>query len=130
MPSYAAPLRDMRYLLEQVFDYESTLAGLEGYEEVSLDVVMAVLDSAATFARDVVLPINLPGDDVGCSFDAGVVTTPAGYKEAYRQYCEGGWTALAAEEQYGGQGLPASLGLLVREFMASGSMSFGIRAHV
>ncbi|HEY1148043.1 MAG TPA: acyl-CoA dehydrogenase family protein [Pseudoduganella sp.] len=128
MPSYAAPLRDMRYLLEQVFDYESALSGLEGYGDVSLDVVMAVLDSAATFARDVVLPINLPGDDVGCTYDAGAVTTPAGYKEAYRQYCEGGWTALAAEEQYGGQGLPASLGLLVREFMASGSMSFGMYA--
>lgn len=128
MPSYAAPLRDMRYLLEQVFDYESTLAGLEGYEDVSLDVVMAVLDSAATFASDVVLPINLPGDDVGCVFDAGVVTTPPGYKEAYRQYREAGWTALAADPQYGGQGLPASLGLLVREFMASGSMSFGMYA--
>jgi alkylation response protein AidB-like acyl-CoA dehydrogenase len=118
----------MRYLLEQVFDYESTLAGLEGYEDVTPDVVTAVLDSAATFARDIVLPINLPGDDAGCVWEAGAVTTPPGYREAYRQYCEAGWTALAADPQYGGQGLPASLGLMVREFMASGSMSFGMYA--
>jgi alkylation response protein AidB-like acyl-CoA dehydrogenase len=118
----------MRYLLEQVFDYEKTLAGLDGYEDVDRDVVTAVLDSAATFARDIVLPLNLPGDDAGCTFDNGVVTTPPGYREAYRQYYEDGWTALAADTKFGGQGLPASLGLMVREFVASGSMSFGMYA--
>jgi alkylation response protein AidB-like acyl-CoA dehydrogenase len=128
MPSYTAPLRDVRFLLEQVFDYEATLGALQGYEDVGLDVVMAVLDSAATFAQEVVLPINLPGDDAGCGFDAGRVTTPPGYRDAYRQYREAGWTALAADPEYGGQGLPASLGLMVREFMASGSMSFGMYA--
>jgi len=128
MPSYTAPLRDMRYLLEQVFDYENTLAGLEGYDDAGLDVVMAVLDSAATFARDVVLPINLAGDDLGCVYRDGVVTTPPGYREAYRQYREAGWSALAADTRYGGQGLPASLGLMVREFIAAGSMSFGMYA--
>ena len=128
MPSYTAPLRDVRFLLEQVFDYEATLGALEGYEDVGLDIAMAVLDSAATFAQEVVLPINLPGDDVGCKFDAGRVTTPPGYRDAYQQYREAGWTALAADPEYGGQGLPASLGLMVREFMASGSMSFGMYA--
>jgi alkylation response protein AidB-like acyl-CoA dehydrogenase len=128
MPTYTAPLRDMRFLLTQVFDYEATLAGLEGYQDVGPDVVMAVLDSAATFAQQVVLPINLRGDDVGCRFDAGRVTTPHGYRGAYQQYCDAGWTALAADPRYGGQGLPASLGLMVREFMASSSMSFGMYA--
>lgn len=128
MPSYTAPLRDVRFLLEQVLDYEATLASLDGYEDAGPDVVMAVLDSAATFARDVVLPINLPGDDVGCTYEGGAVRTPPGYREAYRQYCEAGWTALAADPKYGGQGLPASLGLMVREFVASGSMSFGMYA--
>ncbi|MFZ6648854.1 acyl-CoA dehydrogenase C-terminal domain-containing protein [Undibacterium sp. TJN25] len=128
MPTYEAPLRDVRFLLEKVFHYETVIGTLDGYEEVGLDVVLAVLDSAATFVQGTVLPINLPGDNIGCLFEEGAVTTPPGYKRAYRLYREAGWSALAADPEYGGQGLPASLGLIVREFVASGSMSFGMYA--
>lgn len=122
MPTYSAPLRDLRFLLEHVFDYESSIGAID----LNLDTVMAVLDSAATFVQEVVVPLNLPGDEVGCCFDRGAVATPPGYAQAYRQYCEAGWPALAADPSHGGQGLPASLGLIVRELVASGSMAFGM----
>jgi alkylation response protein AidB-like acyl-CoA dehydrogenase len=128
MPTYEAPLRDLKFLLEHVFDYEAAIAALDGGGEANLELVMAVLDSAATFAQEVVLPINLPGDDAGCGFDAGQVSTPPGYQRAYQAYREGGWPGLAADPAHGGQGLPPSLGLMVREFVASGSMAFGMYA--
>jgi alkylation response protein AidB-like acyl-CoA dehydrogenase len=128
MPTYEAPMCDVRFLLEHVFDYQAAIGALDGYDDVNLDFVMAVLDSAATFVQDLIVPINLPGDDIGCKLEEGVVTTPPGYLSAYQQYCDAGWPALAADPAYGGQGLPASLGLMVREFIASGSMSFGMYA--
>jgi alkylation response protein AidB-like acyl-CoA dehydrogenase len=128
MPIYQAPLRDMQFLLERVVDYEGVLGALEGLEDTSLDLAMAVLDNAAAFARDIVLPLNLAGDEAGCRFEDGRVAAPPGYREAYRHYREAGWTALAADPAYGGQGLPAALGLLVRELVASGSMAFGMYA--
>jgi alkylation response protein AidB-like acyl-CoA dehydrogenase len=128
MPIYDAPIREIRFLLEDVFNYEQKVTTLPGFEDASLDVVMAVLDSAADFVKEVVLPLNLPGDDEGCSYEQGKVRTPAGYKAAYALYCQGGWPSLASDPTYGGQGLPPSLGLVVRELVAAGSMSFGMYA--
>jgi alkylation response protein AidB-like acyl-CoA dehydrogenase len=126
MPGYDAPLREVRFLLEGVFGYEQHTPALPGFEDATLDVVMAVLDGAAAFVQDVLVPINLPGDAEGCHFSDGEVTTPKGYKQAYDLYREGGWPALAAAPEWGGQGLPPSVALMVREFVASGSMSFGM----
>lgn len=126
MPTYQAPIHDVLFLLKDVFNYESQVSSLPGYEDATLDVVGAVLESAAEFSQDVLLPINLPGDLEGCRLEHGTVKTPAGYKRAYEIYRQGGWPALTADPAFGGQGLPASLALIVREFVASGSMSFGM----
>jgi alkylation response protein AidB-like acyl-CoA dehydrogenase len=128
MPAYDAPIREIRFLLEDVCGYEEKTAALPGFEDATLDVVMAVLDAAATFAQDVLVPINLPGDDEGCHFSDGKVRTPKGYKAAYDLYCKNGWPSLASSPDWGGQGLPPSIALIVREFIASGSMSFGMYA--
>lgn len=126
MPAYDAPIREIRFLLEDVFGYERNTPLLPGFEEATLDTAMAVLDGAASFVQDVLVPINLPGDNEGCHFSNGTVTTPKGYKEAYDFYCRSGWPALGAAPEWGGQGLPPSIALMVREFVASGSMSFGM----
>ncbi|MHB9841573.1 acyl-CoA dehydrogenase C-terminal domain-containing protein [Paraburkholderia terrae] len=126
MPGYDAPIREIRFLLEDVFGYDRNTPTLPGFEEATLDVVLAVLDGAAGFAKDVLVPINLPGDEEGCRFDGGAVKTPNGYREAYDLYRQNGWPALASAPEWGGQGLPPSVALMVREFIASGSMSFGM----
>jgi alkylation response protein AidB-like acyl-CoA dehydrogenase len=126
MSGYDAPIREIRFLLEDVCGYEEKTAALPGFEDATLDVVMAVLDGAASFAQDVLVPINLPGDNEGCHFSDGKVRTPKGYKAAYDLYCKNGWPSLASSPAWGGQGLPPSVALMVREFIASGSMSFGM----
>jgi alkylation response protein AidB-like acyl-CoA dehydrogenase len=126
MPAYDAPIREVRFLLEDVFGYDRNTAALPGFEEATLDVVMAVLDGAAEFVQGALLPINLAGDAEGCHFSAGSVRTPRGYKQAYDLYCASGWPALGGAPEWGGQGLPPSVALMVREFIASGSMSFGM----
>lgn len=128
MPTYRAPISDLIFLLQDVFDYERQTTTLPGFEEVTLDVVAAILKGAAEFVQERVLPINLPGDAAGCTWDNGSVTTPPGYKAAYEAYCSDGWAGLAAEREHGGHGLPPSLALMVRELVASGSMSFGMYA--
>jgi len=126
MPSYNAPVHEIRFLLEDVFAYDEHTPKLPGFEETTLDVVMAVLDSAATFVQDMLVPINLPGDSEGCHFENGTVTTPRGYKEAYDLYRRNGWPGLGAAPEWGGQGLPPSVTLLVRELVTAGSMSFSM----
>jgi alkylation response protein AidB-like acyl-CoA dehydrogenase len=128
MPGFDAPIRELRFLLEDVFRFDEKTAKLPGFEDATLDVVMAILDGAATFAREVLVPINLPGDKESCHFSDGSVRTPHGYKAAYNLYCKNGWPSLASSPEWGGQGLPPSVALMVREFIASGSMSFGMYA--
>src|SRR3984957_425376 len=128
MLSYDAPTTEFRFLLQDVFDYENTVTTLPDLGDVDIDTVIVMLESAGDFAKDVLLPINLPGDSEGCHFAAGHVTTPAGYKEAYDLYRRNGWPTLSSDPRFGGQGLPTSLGLMVREIIAAGSMSFGMYA--
>jgi alkylation response protein AidB-like acyl-CoA dehydrogenase len=126
MPSYTPPLAELRFLLRDVLDYESQVSRLPGFADASLDLVLAVLENAGRFSREQLLPINLSGDDAGCRRDAGGVHTPPGYREAYAAFCRDGWPSMAGDPAFGGQGLPASLALFVREFVASGSMAFGM----
>ncbi|CAG9249378.1 acyl-CoA dehydrogenase C-terminal domain-containing protein [Paraburkholderia caribensis] len=128
MPTYRAPISDLVFLLRDVFDYERQTTKLPGFEEVTLDVVVAILKGAGEFVQARVLPINLSGDAAGCTWENGSVTTPPGYRAAYDAYCADGWVGLAAEREHGGHGLPPSLALIVRELVASGSMSFGMYA--
>jgi len=124
MPQYKAPLRDMRFLLNDVFDYTSHYASLSNGGEATPDMVEAILEGAATFCEEVLAPLNLSGDQEGCHFDNGVVTTPKGFKEAYKEYVAGGWQGLSHDPKHGGQGLPMSLNLIKSEMMGTANWSF------
>jgi len=125
MPDYKAPLRDMRFLIDHVFDFHSSYATL-GASDASPDMINAILEEGARFCENVLSPLNRSGDEEGCHFDNGVVTTPAGFKQAFTQYVEGGWHGLAADPAYGGQGLPSSLGLVISEMVGSSNTSWGM----
>ncbi len=124
MPQYKAPLRDMRFLLNEVFDYSAHYATLPGGEEATPDMVEAIMEGAATFCEEVLAPLNLSGDQEGCTFSNGEVTTPKGFKEAYAEYVAGGWQGLSHPKEYGGQELPMSLNLIKSEMMGTANWSF------
>ncbi len=125
MASYKTPLRDMRFVYNELFDAEAIHA-LPGCEEVTPDLVDAILEEAGKFCEERLFPLNRSGDEEGCHFENGKVTTPAGLKEAYRDFNEMGWGALAADPEYGGQGLPNSVSMMVEEIMCSTNFAFGL----
>ncbi|WP_339515600.1 acyl-CoA dehydrogenase C-terminal domain-containing protein [Pseudomonas sp. RL_15y_Pfl2_60] len=125
MPDYKAPMRDMRFLVDEVFDFHTSYAAL-GATDASPDMVSAILEEGAKFCEQVLAPINRSGDEQECQFDNGVVTTPEGFKEAFALYVEGGWNGLAADPAYGGQGLPHSLGLMISEMVGASNTSWGM----
>ena len=124
MSKYAAPLTDMRFALYDVLGVEALFARLPGGDAATRDVVDAVLDEAARFAETVLAPLNQTGDAEGCRFDQGTVTTPKGFKAAYAQFVDGGWAALNAPEQYGGQHMPEALGAPIKEMLDSANLSW------
>ncbi|MFC4251632.1 acyl-CoA dehydrogenase C-terminal domain-containing protein [Sinimarinibacterium flocculans] len=124
MPVYKAPLRDMRFLLNEVLDFPAHYAGLSNGKDADPDTVNAILEECAKFCEEVLAPLNLSGDAEGCRIDDGVVTTPRGFKDAYDQYASGGWQGLSHPQEYGGQGMPMSLGLLKSEMTGTANWSF------
>ena len=125
MPSYKAPLDDIRFVLHELLGAEQ-LAALPGYEEATPDTIDAILEEAARLAENELAPLNLSGDEEGCRFENGVVTTPKGFKEAYDTFVAGGWTGLAADPAYGGQGMPKAVNFVMEEVLSSANMSFGM----
>ena len=126
MTTYTAPLREMRFVLHDVFGAADKLTALPGFGDATADVLDAVLDECAKLCEGVLLPLNQTGDQEGCTFKDGKVTTPKGFKEAYKQYAEGGWCGLTADPKYGGQGLPETLDCLVAEMIGSANLSLGL----
>ncbi len=126
MPQYKAPLRDMRFLLNEVFDYPAHYQRLPNGAEATPDMVEAILGECARFCEEVLAPLNQKGDVDGCELKDGKVITPKGFKEAYQQYIEGGWQGLSHPVAYGGQGLPMSLGVLKTEMMGTANWSFNM----
>ncbi|MDI9243794.1 acyl-CoA dehydrogenase C-terminal domain-containing protein [Marinobacter sp. CHS3-4] len=126
MPVYKAPLRDVKFLLNEVFDYPGHYASLPSGENATPDIVDAILSECAKFSEQVLSPLYQSGDEEGCTLTDGEVKTPAGYKDAYDQYVMGGWQGLSAPEHYGGQGLPASMGLLKQEMMGTANWPFSM----
>ena len=124
MSEFKTPFRDMQFVLQELLDGEEHYSGLDSPEKVTPDLLQSIIDSMAQFAREVLHPINLSGDQEGCHWSPEGVTTPAGFKEAYAQYVEGGWPALSAEPAYGGQGLPGSVNFLVDEIMGTANWSW------
>ncbi|CBV42028.1 acyl-CoA dehydrogenase C-terminal domain-containing protein [Halomonas elongata] len=126
MPDYQAPLRDLRFVMDEMLDYPTHYAGLPGGEEATPDVVGAILEEGARFAREELLPLNQSGDLEGCLLEGGEVKTPKGFKEAYSRYVEGGWPGLAADPEQGGQGLPPSLAMVLSEMICATNLAWGM----
>ncbi|NKJ01079.1 acyl-CoA dehydrogenase C-terminal domain-containing protein [Novosphingobium sp. SG707] len=125
MQVYTAPLRDMRFVLNELHQ-DDGFGGLSVHEEFTQDLTDAVLEEAAKICQDVLLPINLSGDSEGCQYENGVVRTPKGFKEAYDQFVQGGWGGLVMPVEYGGQGLPEAVGKLVEEMICATNVSFSL----
>ncbi|MBP7203103.1 MAG: acyl-CoA dehydrogenase [Propionivibrio sp.] len=125
MSEYRAPIRDMQFVLKELAGLEE-LAKLPGCEEAAPDVVDAVLEEAAKFAEEVLSPLNASGDKEGARFSEGKVTTPKGFKEAYKLFAESGWTALGSEPEWGGQGLQRLVATPVAEMWKSANHAFSL----
>jgi alkylation response protein AidB-like acyl-CoA dehydrogenase len=124
MPSYKAPLDDVNFLLNDVFQMDR-YNNLPGFSDAAADVREAILGEAAKLSEEVLQPLNRVGDLEGCKrAEDGSVTTPKGFKEAFKQVAEGGWMGLSAPAEYGGQGLPIVLSQIVAEFQSSANMAF------
>src|SRR5688500_7271019 len=123
MPKYEAPLRDLEFVYYELFD-GAALAELPGYEEATRDVVTAVLEEIGKIAAEVLQPLNATGDEEGCRLVDGAVKTPKGFKEAWAVLREGGWMGLTGPPEYGGQGMPYSIGVAASEPMISANLSF------
>jgi alkylation response protein AidB-like acyl-CoA dehydrogenase len=126
MPKYQAPLRDMKFLLYDVLEI-GTYSNLPRFSEAPRDVVEAVLDGGATFATEVLQPINAIGDREGCKRNADAsVTTPKGFKQAFKQMSDDGWMAISADPEWGGQGLPRVVSIPFLEMCSSANMAFSM----
>src|SRR3546814_1038382 len=126
MSTYNAPLQDIRFALHDVLGAEALFARL-GFTEATRDIVDAVLEESARFTETVLAPLNRVGDEVGCSYDkaTGAVTTPPGFKEAYAQFVDGGWSGLASPVEFGGQGMPHLAAIPLKEMIDAANLAWG-----
>jgi len=126
MPSYRAPQRDIQFVMHEVLAMSDHYKTLQGNEDIDVQTIDAILEEASKFAENVLAPINASGDEQGCTWDDGHVTTPAGFKEAYARYVEGGWPSISHSPSVGGQGLPESLGTMINELSGTSNWSWSM----
>jgi len=124
MPHYNAPTKDMQYVLNDVLDVKNS--SIPGYADLDAESLSAILEEAGKITSQVLAPLNAVGDQEGCHFENGVIRTPAGFKDAFEQVKEGGWTGIDCDPEFGGQGLPYLVGTAVGEMFASSNMAFGM----
>lgn len=126
MPAYTAPVRDTKFVLDEIVKLERH-GNLPGFSDAGADTVQAILEEGGKFVEGVLFPLNHSGDKEGCTrSEDGSVTTPKGFKDAYRQFIEGGWGTLGAPAEYGGQGLPHAVSMAFEEYMCAGNMAFAM----
>lgn len=123
MLSYKAPKRDIKFLMNEVFDFPAHYKTPASGQAADSETVDMIIDGIADFAENVISPIYQPADAEGCHFDNGKVTTPKGFKEAYAQFVEGGWHGICYPEEYGGMNLPSSLNLIKSEMIATANLA-------
>ena len=127
MADYKAPLRDMRFILNEVFEVSKLWAELPGLADVvDEETAAAILEEAGKVAAGVLDPLNRSGDEEGCSWSNGVVKTPAGFPQAYQTYAEGGWVGVGGDAAFGGMGMPKAISAQVEEMINSANLSFGL----
>ena len=126
MPQYNPPLRDMQFVMHEVLKVTDELKILPPHADIDVDTINAVLEEGGKFAVNVTFPLNISGDEEGCTLDKTTheVTPPKGFKEAYAQYVEGGWAALSCDPEYGGQGLPFVVNQCFYEMMNSANQAW------
>ena len=125
MQVYEAPLRDMKFVLHELHQ-DDGFGGLEALSEFTPDLTDAILEEAARVAQEILLPLNRSGDIEGCTLENGVVRTPKGFKQAYAQFRDGGWCALASDPEWGGQGLPETVNKMTEEMICAANVSFSL----
>jgi len=126
MAEYKAPLRDMQFILNDVFNAPALWASMPGTEEASDDLAAAILEEGAKICENVLAPINRQGDEEGCQWQEGIVTTPSGFSTAYNTFAESGWAGLGGEPNYGGQGMPKMLTVMFEEMLYAANSSFAL----
>ncbi len=126
MPDYKAPLRDIRFVRDELLGYEAHYQSMPACHDATPDMVNAILEEGAKFCEQVIAPLNRTGDIEGCTWSESGVKAPTGFKEAYQQYVEGGWPSLSHAIDHGGQGLPESLGLVLSELVGEANWSWGM----
>ena len=126
MPIYNPPLRDMQFVLHEVFDVAAELRAMPAHADTDVDTINAVIEEAGKFASEVIFPLNISGDEEGCVLDRTTheVTTPRGFKDAYAKYVEGGWPALSCDPAFGGQGLPFVVSQCTFEMLNSANQAW------
>lgn len=126
MTGYKVPVRDLQFVLFELLDYQAHQALLAGVEQAPVDLVNAILDELAKFCEEQIAPLNVVGDREGCKLHGSEVSTPTGFKEAYRQFVAAGWPAMTHSVEYGGQGLPESLGSLMNECVGTANWAWAM----
>ncbi|MBM3109980.1 acyl-CoA dehydrogenase C-terminal domain-containing protein [Pseudomonas arcuscaelestis] len=127
MSDYQAPLRDMRFVLNEVFEVSKLWAELPALAEVvDEDTANAILEESGKVAAEMIAPLNRSGDEEGCSWHDGAVRTPAGFPEAYKTFAEGGWGGVGGDPRFGGMGMPKVISAQVEEMVNSANLSFGL----
>ncbi len=127
MADYKAPLKDIRFVMNEVFEAEKLWSSLAGTREtVDIETADAILEEAGKITASLIAPLSRNGDEEGCHFDNGKVTVPSGYRDAYKTFAEGGWSGLTGNAEFGGMGMPKMLGAQYEEMLYSADISFGL----
>ena len=126
MADIKIPVRDMQFVLFDLLNYEAHCRNIPEYSETTPDVINAILEEIARFCENVLAPLNAVGDREGCQLKGNEVKTPTGFREAYQQFVAAGWPSMTNDPNYGGQGLPESLGSLMNEAVGTANWAWGM----